>query len=530
VHLSERILASTIPWFVMFAVFLTLNAYIHRQWIWIYGDDQNLMMPAIDIGRGLRPNIDFINGYPGLTHYVQRLVMLFTGELPISEHVYTALQAAFFGAVAGWILRKWYPPALVWLMVVFLWTGSHALNPTPNPGFVVQPLALLAMVLMERLGRQGRLVDAALAGALAGLAFLFKQYGIMIPVGFALFTSFACLASPNGPQRLRLRVGIVLLNLGAFAGYFLVYLVRSVYMVPHGNPGAAASLPVSTVAFLSPWVFALACLLVLAVRPRPLLPRGLTLSGFLKANVAFAGSFVAVAMVAFALIYGVSHDSLHALRIVLFTAPEYINGNIVAVDTLLLWPVALTCLLAMGPLVLKELRNPVLQMAVLIGIWAVVLFGARTYMNASVTLVPTVVFFLLVATYLFARPTGEAWSWFFVFVSGSVMLAYLVPYPYYVFNMGILVVSGWAMMGTTFQSPWPRLVNPVGAVVLVWVLALTLSDGQVTMDQMPTYQVGSHQFQSYYPFGPLVDTANNSTPAEAQKELYEYLIYLAHLP
>jgi hypothetical protein len=530
VYISEGMLASTIPWLAAFALFLAVNAYVHRLWIWDIGDDQNLMMPAINIGRGYVPNIDFVSGYPGLTFYIQRLVMLFTGESPFSQHVYAALQAAFFGGVAAWVLRKWYPPALVWLMVVFLWTGSHALNPTPNPGYVIEPLVLLAMVLTERLGHHGRLTDAAVAGALAGLAFLFKQYGVLIPVGFVLYTSFACLASANRPDRAWLRIAIVLLNGAAFAAYFWVYLLRSVYMVPHHDPQAAASLPISTVAFLSPWAFALGCLAVLAVRPRPLLPRGLTLTVLVKANLAFAGSFLAVGTIAFALMYGVGASSVTALRAVLFDAPKLINSNIVPPQPLQLWPeVAVTCLVVMGPLVLKELRNPVLQIAMLIGIAGVVLYAARTYTNLSTTIAPTLAFFLLVATFLAARPTGESWSWFFVFVASSTMLAYLVPYPAYAFNMGILVVSGWAMVGGTFQSAWPRLVNPLGAVALAAILALTLLDGKAAMDRMATYQVGSHLVKSYDPnIGPAVDAANATTASDAQGELYIYLDYLAH--
>jgi hypothetical protein len=527
----ERILASTIPWFVLFALFVLVNAYVHRLWIWDIGDDQNLMMPAIDLGRGYTPNIDFLSGYPGLTFYIQRLVMLFTGELPLSEHVYSALQAAFLGGIAAWTLRRWYPPALVWLLVVFLWTGGHALNPTPNPGYMVEPLVLVAMVLTERLGRHGRLKDAAVAGAIAGLAFLFKQYGIMVPVAFVLYTSFACLASPARPERAWLRGGIVVANAAAFAAYFWLYVAKSVLMVPHVNQEAAAALPVAVVAFLSPWVFALVCLAVLAIRPRALLTRGLALSELIRANVAFLCAFIALGIVAFALIYGPGPASFTAIRAVLFDAPKLINANIVPMQPLQLWPeVPVTCLVVLGPLILKELKNPALQLAVLVGIAGVVLYAARTYTNLSGTIVPTLTFFLLVATYLAARPTGDAWSWFFVFVAGSTMLAYLIPYPAYAFNMGILVVSGWAMMGGTFHSTWPRLVNPLGAVALAVILALALVDGRSAMARMTTYQVGAHSVKSYDPMiGVSVDAANQTTAAEAQQDLYTYLTYLAHL-
>ena len=529
---SGRVLASTGPWLVVFVLFLVVNAYIRRQWIWIVGDDQNLMMPAIDLGRGYTPNLDFVSGYPGLTFYVQRLVMLFAGERPVAEHIYTALQAAFFGGVAAFVLRKWYPPALVWLMVAFLWTVSHAVNPTPNPGFVVESLALLAMVLMERVGREGRLPDAAAAGALAALAFLFKQYGIMLCAGFILFTSLACLASPKAPAVRWRRAAIVLLNVGVFAAYIWVYLLRSVFLVPHHDPQAAADLPISTVAFLSPWVFALSCLVLLALRPRALMPRGLSFAELAKTNLAFGASLAVVGGLAIILMYGLGPDAVKAIRAMFLDAPATINSNILALQPLQLWPeLALTCPVVIGPLLLRELRNPVLQLAVLVAIAAAVLYTARTYTDLKLTVAPTLTFFLLVAVYLVDRPEGEAWSWFFVFVSGSTMLAYLIPYPYYMYNMGILIVSGWAMMGGTFHSPWPALVNPVGAVLLAVILALALKDGRDVMNRMATYEVGSHWVKSYDPsFGAAVEAANKSTPAEAEHELYDYLIWLAHLP
>jgi hypothetical protein len=47
---------------------------------------------------------------------------------------------------------------------------------------------------------------------------------------------------------------------------------------------------------------------------------------------------------------------------------------------------------------------------------------------------------------------------------------------------------------------------------------------------MPVYQVGSHVFQSESTFAAEVEAANRSTVADAQRELYTYLIHLAHLP
>jgi hypothetical protein len=527
---SERTLAAFVPWLAAFAVFLALNAYVHRLWIWDIGDDQNLMMPAINIGRGYTPNIDFLSGYPGLTFYVQRLVMVIVGEAPISEHIYSALQALLFGGVAAWVLRRWYPPALVWLIVIFLWTGSHALNPTPNPGYVVQPLAILAMVSIERLGRQGRLLDAAVAGAVAGLAFLFKQYGIMLPVAFVLYTSYACLASPRRPVGPWLRGGIVVANIAVFSAYLLLYVVKSVLLVPHANEEAAAALPVAAIAFLSPWVFALACLAVLAIRPRSLVLGGLTFSSLLRANVAFMTSFVVLAAIAFAIMYGSGPESLTALRVVLFDAPTLINSNIVAMQPLHIWPeVAVACVAVFAPVILTAIRNPVLQIAILASIAGAVLYSARTYTNLSLTILPTLSFFLFVAAFVVARPTGDAWSWFFVFLASSTMLAYLIPYPAYPFNLGILVVTGWAMIGRTCRSSWPRLFNPVGAVAVATILVLALVDGQAAMDRMVTYQVGMHLVKSDDPqIAVSVEAANQPFPSHSPPELSKYLVYLAH--
>lgn len=48
-------------WAVLFAGFLAGYAWIRRDWVWIVGDDQNLMMPAINIGHGLVPSLPRTN-------------------------------------------------------------------------------------------------------------------------------------------------------------------------------------------------------------------------------------------------------------------------------------------------------------------------------------------------------------------------------------------------------------------------------------------------------------------------------------
>jgi hypothetical protein len=520
------------PWFALFAGFLTVYAWIRREWMWIVGDDQNLLMPAINIGRGLVPNIDFVNGYPGVTFYVQRAIMLVVGELPISEHVYTALQAAFFALVAAWVLRRQFPAALTWLLIFFVWTVSHRLNPTPNPGFVMQALAILSLYWMARFGSDQRLRDALIAGCLAGLAFLFKQPGIFLPVVFLIYTSYACLTWPDRPPSGTTRAAVISLNVAAFGAFAWLYLKDSVFGVV-SDPATSQALVFSAMMFLGPWTAAVVGLAVLPGRVPSSSGPPWSLSLATRANVLLGAGFLLVTAIGFGAIYGSPERVLAALRIVLFDSPQLItSGQAKVMQPLLLWPtVAISVLVVLSPFAIGAVRNWAIQLA----IFGAAVAGAYTALNYSdlqFTIAPTLLFALMVAIFLLRRPGDrESWSRFFIFLGSACLLAYLVPHPKYTYSFGLLAVSGWYMLGSAAPRRWPAAMNLVGFGLLLVIALRTLEWGAAEAAFITQFQVGEHTVRSYdSAFPAAVAAANRSSLEDWRVERYDYLVYLAHAP
>ena len=64
--LHERALTSFFA-FALYLIFVWSLAYVRRDYLWITGDDANLLEQSLLITRGFIPNIDFFSGYPGLS-------------------------------------------------------------------------------------------------------------------------------------------------------------------------------------------------------------------------------------------------------------------------------------------------------------------------------------------------------------------------------------------------------------------------------------------------------------------------------
>ena len=522
-----------LPWFALFAVFLATYAWIRREWVWIVGDDQNLMMPAINIGRGLTPNIDFDNGYPGITFYVQRVIMLIVGEQPISEHVYTAIQAALFALVAAWMLRRHFPPALTWLLIFFIWTIGHRLNPTPNPGNVTQALSLLALYWMDRFGSSLRLRDAVIAGSLAGLAFLFKQPGIFLPVVFLLYTSYAYLAWAESPPSGRTRGVVIGANVVVLAGFVLVYLGALVFRVLD-DPALREAIVFSSVVFVGPWVAAVVGLFVLPRRAPAGVGPQWSLGIAVRANALFAAGFLIVNVVGFLAIYGSIERAAVALRMVFIDAPELINrADTKALQPLLLWPtVAIAVLVVLSPFAIRAVKAWPLQLAIFAAVCAGTWYTALTYSDLQFTIVGTLLAVLFVAIFWLRRPTDrESWNRFFIFLGATCLLAYLAPHPKYHYSLGILAVSGWFMLGSAAPLRWPAALNVVGFGVVLVIAVLTLRWAQSEATFITQFRLGTHTVRSYdSTFPAAVAAAQASSMEDWLANRYDYLVYLVHAP
>ncbi len=522
-----------LPWLLGFVAFLGAYAWVRRDWVWIVGDDSNLLMPAINIGRGLVPNLDFVNGYPGLTFYVQRAIMLVVGETPIAEHVYTAIMAGAFGLTAAWMLRRLYPPALVWLLVFFVWTVTHRLNPTPNPGYLMETLALGSMYWMDRFGTSRRLRDALVAGGIAGLALLFKQPAVFLPVVFLLATSYACLAWPDRVLPTRLRGLVIGANAVILVGFVWTYLGVSVFGVL-GEGDTRRSLLLSTVVFVGPWVAAVAGLAVLPRRIQGEDGAGWSIGEGVRANAVFIFGFALVAAIGLAAMYGSPTRIAEVLRLAFVVGPQEINATQSKVlQPLLLWPtVAIALLVTLAPFAIAAVRSVAVRALIFGAACVGCCYTALTYSDLQFTVAGTLIVVAMVAIFLVRAPEDrEAWRRLFLFLGATCLLAYLVPHPKYTYSLGILAVSGWFMLGSAAPRRWPLAFDVAGFVVLLAIGVLTVRWADAEMTYMTTFHLGAHTVASYdSAFPAAVDAANATTEADWLSERYDYLVYLAHAP
>jgi hypothetical protein len=532
---SNREALRLLPWFVVFLGFLLTYAWIRRDWVWIVGDDQNLMMPAINIGRGLTPNIDFDNGYPGITFYVQRAIMLVVGDQPISEHVYTAFQAALFALIAAWVLRRHFPAPLTWILVFFVWTVSFRLNPTPNPGNITQALTIMSLYWMDRFGSRLQLRDALIAGSLAGLAFLFKQPGIFLPVVFLLYSSYAFLAWPDKPPSGRLRSLVVGANVAALAGFGLLYLGASVFGVID-DASKRDAMVLSSVVFVGPWMVAVVGLLLIPARSAAIGGPTWSLAIAARSNILFVAGFLVVSLIGFLAIYGSAQRAAIALRMVFVDAPQLINArDLKVMQPLLLWPtLAIAVLVILSPFAIRAVRVWPLQLAIFAAACAGCLYTALTYSDLQFTIVGTLVSVLMVAIFWIRRPTDhESWNRFFIFLGATCLLAYLAPHPKYHYSLGILAVSGWFMLGSAAPKRWPTALNVVGFGVVIGIAVLTTQWAQRDAAAMYPYLVGGHGIRSFEEpkfMSATVAAANASSIDDWLRNRYDYFVYLAHAP
>jgi hypothetical protein len=87
-------------WIIAFSVYLVLVwgfAILRAQYMWITGDDPNLLVQSILTREDQRPNFDFKSGYPGLSQFAQSLLMQVFGVNLFSQHLYTAILSTITG-------------------------------------------------------------------------------------------------------------------------------------------------------------------------------------------------------------------------------------------------------------------------------------------------------------------------------------------------------------------------------------------------------------------------------------------------
>jgi len=234
----------SITWCPSLGLYLLLVwgfAIARKNYLWIEGDDPNLITQAALTHNGLKPNLDFESGYPGLSQFIQADLMHFFGVNIFSQHLYAALLAS----ITGLLICINFPKLPQWLLslgLILIYCQQHLVNPTPNPGHLFELLLLSIFTLINRGVRlSNRLVFFA-SFILLGIAFLAKQYAVFVLFGYAMsqFEQANWKNLQNKKNSILLFFGILVASLY----YFL--------LIPSGSVKAWAA--ISLIAMVLPYV------------------------------------------------------------------------------------------------------------------------------------------------------------------------------------------------------------------------------------------------------------------------------------
>ena len=486
--LHERALTSFFV-FALYLIFVWSLAYVRRDYLWITGDDANLLEQSLLITRGFIPNIDFFSGYPGLSLQLHAWIIEIFGAAPLTQHIYLALQASAFGLALFWV-GKDAKPWLVLLLLVFTYSQGMLLNTTPNPGYLFQTMFVLGLKKSLDYFGDGNMSAAAWAGFFFAVSFLAKQYGIFGPLCFFIATLVLLDVCPSLRR-----------SLSGAALSICVALILYVYL---GHPVSDRTqhelLVKNAIVFALPVLASL--LSILALRSNP--PEGgVTFSTAVRANLVLSAVFLVTVLLYFVLVYGVN-NLVYVIREIMILAPRKINNQVLAVAFLQTrsWQIAYALAVIFLPLV--ALRCVAWRYAstghLLSGIFAAsVVFDSG---NLSATPFIAIAFVIVVMVAFFLVVGSERRHILALLAGFAPCLLILTPYPNYAYHIPVLV-----FFALVCYQP-PRLGLAAGAArflslsdlfplfAIVIAGAHAVVGASLQMDGFKTYNFKSTSFRS----------------------------------
>lgn len=412
--------------FAAYLAFVWGLAYIRQDYLWIVGDDPNLLVQSLLITKGFVPNIDFFSGYPGLSLQLQAVMIKMFGAQPLAQHIYTAFQATLLGGALFWAAKN-VKPWLVLLFLIFTYSQGQLLNPTPNPGFLFETAFIIGLKKSLDYFESHNLVDALLAGLFFAIGFLAKQYGIFGPVCFFI-TSVALLNA-----RPLIQKAMFVAALSITSGSILYVYFGS--LIPSDDQYDLLVKNASL--FLLPTLAGSVSILALKSNPSEKL---ISLSMALRANLIVTGAFVCIVMLYFLTFYGANH-LFDVTREIMILAPRRINAYLLpVVFSRDIWMHIIYALLILFlPLVayrcVAQKYSPTLF--ALAGIFAgFLLFKSG---NLSVTPFISIAFVALVFAAFFLLKDGGRRHLLATLAGLAPFFLILTPYPNYAYHIPVMV-------------------------------------------------------------------------------------------
>ena len=300
-------------WVWAFLIYLILVwgfAVIRSNYLWITGDDPNLLVQSILTREGKKPNFDFESGYPGLSQFTQSFLMQVFGVNIFSQHLYTALLSTVTGLLICLNFRK-IPVWILATSLILIYCQEHLVNPTPNPGHLFILILIALYTLINMLPIKNNLIKTCLISIFFGISFLSKQYAIIFFVGFIL-TEISFLKEPKfAKYKYKL---ILLMGLAVALIYYVV-------LIPYG---ALKLLALSNL-LLSFLPFAVFLHLN---KQNKTDERSIEMKELISTIVVSSIVFISTAITGLLLLYR-DWDANNLLKVILFDMPKKINSNLV---------------------------------------------------------------------------------------------------------------------------------------------------------------------------------------------------------
>lgn len=485
-------------YFLLYVIFVWGFAYIRQDFLWINGDDPNLLQQSLLIGKGYVPNIDFFSGYPGLSLYIQAFFIYLLGPSPLAQHIYTAVLATLLGIVYFWAGKK-VSPVFIFLLLLLTYSQGMLLNPTPNPGYLFDIFFLLGLCMTFHFIGNQRIVYILFAGIFFAISFLAKQYGIFGPVVFFLFTiSIIRISSIN--KQVLLSISLFLNLIAVLYSYFGKVILSAAY----DNAGILTIgeqfniLLKNSLVFSGPVLLGLISSFFIDKRPSS---TDISRKSFIFINLFLCSIFIGTIFLYFYIVYGLVElpDVIYEIMI---RAPTRINSNLVAVQFSKIALIKSLTGLVLMIILIESIRNSqlrirnILTLVASLLIFCLLLRGA----NFSQTLFLCLAYYVVTLYWLLGSQYSHSFLPSNLTAATTPLLLILIPYPNYAYHLPILCLI--LLFGMSYLPSVKPIKNEsviVSALFLFvsfFIVVGVLVKSSIDISQFTRYSFGNINFVS----------------------------------
>ncbi len=302
---------------VLFAAAVSYPWLNRLMWNW---DEGNLLYTSFAWSRGLIPNIDFINGYPGLLAYLLKILYMLIGSELYLIRIFSFFFSLITASCLFYLCFKLLNIQLAALVFLSCFYVNYLASPLPNPGNAMSASISLGVVLIFLLVKKKEKVAAAnevigpvyyilfpVAAFLAGLSISFKQAGLFGILGLLMFLVLS----------LKKTKKTYLLK---YASFFLFVVLPFLVFIIVRVPGNIRNNPFNFL-ILIPW--AIAIIIGFQILARDSYKNNLNLSLAISALMSL---FIVLGSIIWILLYpGSVGDITNVVRQVYITVPALID-------------------------------------------------------------------------------------------------------------------------------------------------------------------------------------------------------------